>query len=71
MNMFNKILMNQNKNQKYFYKWDGTGLRYEIQEFISCIVNRRFSSSRLRRTESICMAEIMQQFIEKVNCMEI
>lgn len=61
----------QNKNQKYFYKWDGDGLRYEIQEFISCIVNKRFSTSRLRRRESICMAEIMQTFTERKNFFEI
>ena len=61
----------RNKNQKYFYKWDGAGLRYEIQEFISCIVNKRFSSARLRRRESVCMAEVMQQFVERKNFMEI
>lgn len=61
----------QNKNQKYFYKWDGEGLRYEIQEFISCIVNKRFSSSRLRRRESICIAKMMQQLTDRVNVFEI
>lgn len=61
----------QNMNQKYFYKWDGAGLRYEIQEFISCIVNKRFSTARLRRRESVCMAEVMQQFVERQNFMEI
>lgn len=61
----------QNQNKKYFYKWDGYGLRYEIQEFISCILNQRFSSARLRRRESICMAEIMQQFSERKNFYEI
>ena len=61
----------QNKNQKYFYKWDGAGLRYEIQEFISCILNKRFSTARLRRRESVCMAEVMQQFVERKNFMEI
>lgn len=61
----------QNKNKKFFYKWDGSGLRYEIQEFISCIVNHRFSSARLRRRESVCMAEIMQRFSERKNFMEI
>lgn len=61
----------QNQNQKFFYKWDGYGLRYEIQEFISCIVNHRFSTARLRRRESICMAEIMQNFTERKNFMEI
>lgn len=61
----------QNKNQKFFYKWDGAGLRYEIQEFISCIINKRFSTSRLRRRESICMAEIMEQFTNRKNFFEI
>ncbi len=61
----------QNQNKKYFYKWDGFGLRYEIQEFISCVINKRFSSARLRRRESICMAEIMQQFAERKNVIEI
>lgn len=57
-------------NKKYFYKWDGFGLRYEIQEFISCIINHRFSSARLRRKESICMADIMQKFAEHKNVYE-
>lgn len=60
-----------NQNKKYFYKWDGDGLRYEIQEFMSCIVNNRFSSARLRREESITMAKIMQNFTEKINFSEI
>lgn len=60
-----------NENKKFFYKWEGNGLRYEIQEFISCIVNHRFSSARLRRRESICMAEIMQRFSMKENLTEI
>lgn len=62
---------NQNDNKKYFYKWDGFGLRYEIQEFISCIVNKRFSSARLRRKESVCMAQVMEQFTERKNFFEI
>ena len=61
----------QNENKKFFYKWDGAGLRYEIQEFISCIINHRFSSARLRRRESICMADIMQKFTERINFREI
>ena len=61
----------QNDNKKFFYKWDGAGLRYEIQEFTSCIVNHRFSSARLRRRESICMAEIMQRFLDRNDVVEI
>jgi predicted dehydrogenase len=61
----------QNENKKFFYRWDGEGLRYEIQEFISCVLNKRFSSARLRRTESIAMAGVMQHFTERKNFMEI
>lgn len=61
----------QNNNKKFFYKWDGAGLRYEIQEFISCICNQRFSTQRLRRHESIAMAAIMEQFSRKINTSEI
>ena len=61
----------QNLNKKFFYQWDGAGLRYEIQEFISCIYNHRFSTARLRRRESIAMADIMQQFGERKNFVEI
>ena len=61
----------QNENKKFFYKWDGTGLRYEIQEFISCVVGKRLSTARLRRKESIFMAEMMQLFTEKKNLLNI
>ena len=61
----------QNENKKFFYKWDGAGLRYEIQEFVSCIYNHRLNSVRFRSSESIAMAAIMQQFTERKNFMEI
>lgn len=61
----------QNKNKKFFYQWDGAGLRYEIQEFISCIFNHRYSTARLRRRESVAMARVMQQFGERKNFMEL
>ena len=61
----------QNKNKKFFYQWDDAGLRYEIQEFISCIINNRFVTSKLSRRESITMAEIMQRFTERKNVMNI
>ena len=61
----------QNQNKKFFYKWDGAGLRYEIQEFVSCIFNHRLTTARLRQEDSITMAQIMQDFIERKNMMEI
>lgn len=61
----------QNKNKKFFYQWDGAGLRYEIQEFVSCILNHRFSTSKMPKKESITMANIMEQFSEQKNLMKI
>lgn len=61
----------QNENKKFFYKWNGAGLRYEIREFASCILNRRLSSARLRKDESVCMAGVMQQFAERRDVTEI
>lgn len=61
----------QNQNKKFFYKWDGAGLRYEIQEFISCVINHRLSTSRLRRRESIFMADVMERFAERKNLYHI
>lgn len=61
----------QTKNKKYFYSYDGEGLRYEIQEFISMIVNNRRSCYKLRRRESIAIAEIIEKFNKKENYTEI
>ena len=61
----------QAKNKKYFYSYDGEGLRYEIQEFVSMIVNNRRSCYKLRRRESIAIAQIMEKFNNKENYTEI
>lgn len=61
----------QTKNKKYFYSYDGDGLRYEIQEFMSMIVNHRKSSYKLRSGESIAIAEIIEKYNKKENYKEI
>lgn len=53
---------NQTKNKKYFYSYDGDGLRYEIQEWLSMIVNQRRSCYKLRRRESVAIAEIIEKY---------
>lgn len=57
----------QSKNKKFFYSYDGDGLRYEIQEFIAMIVNNRRSCYKLRRSESIAIAEIIEKYNKKEN----
>lgn len=61
----------QTKNKKFFYSYDGDGLRYEIQEFMSMIVNHRKSSYKLRSEESIVIAEVLEKFNQKINHHEI
>ena len=61
----------QNLNKKYFYKWEESGLRYEIQEFVSCIINERSSSARLTPRQSITMARVLEQFGNRENFFEL
>lgn len=57
----------QTKNKKYFYSFDGEGLRYEVQEFMSMIINKRASCYKLRRRESVTIAEIIEKYRNKEN----
>ena len=61
----------QTKNKKFFYSYDGDGLRYEIQEFVSMIINNRKSSYKLRKNESIAIANIIEKYNNKHNYVEI
>ena len=61
----------QTKNRKYFYSYDGEGLRYEIQEILSMIVNDRRSSYKLRRRESVAIADIIGRFRASQNLTEL
>ena len=61
----------QTRNKKYFYSYDGEGLRYEIQEFLSMIVNNRRSCYKLRRRESVAIAEIIEKYRKRENVTEI
>lgn len=61
----------QTLNKKYFYSYDGEGLRYEIQEWLSMIVNNRRSCYKLRRRESVAIAEIIEKYRNHENVTEI
>ena len=62
---------NQNLNKKYFYSFDGDGLRYELQEFISMIRNNRLTSHRLRREESIVIVSVIEKFLNLENVKQL
>lgn len=50
-----------NMNRKYFYKFDGEGLRYEISEFIQCILNNK-NSILLTIDEIRAITKMINQF---------
>lgn len=51
----------QSKNKKYYYKFDGDGLRYELAEFAFMIRNQTPESFKLRAAESIAIADIIEK----------
>lgn len=51
----------QRDNKKYYYKFDGDGLRYELAEFASMIRNETPESFKLRAAESIAIADIIER----------
>ena len=61
----------QTKNKKYFYGYDGDGLRYEIQEWLSMIVNGRRNCYKISKKESIAVANIIELYRNKENVTEI
>lgn len=52
----------QNKNRKFFYPYDGDGLRYEIKEFITDIINHT-PDIHLLPEEIVAMARLQEHYI--------
>jgi len=48
-------------NKKYYFKFDGDGLRYELAEFAQMIRNGTLESFKLRAAESVAMAAIIER----------
>jgi glycerol-3-phosphate cytidylyltransferase len=54
---------NFSENKKYFYKFEGDGLRYELAEFSSLINNEKSGTYKLTPMESKTINSIIEQFI--------
>ena len=52
------------KIQKFFAKFDGDGLRYELADFLKAI-NTGKTSYKFKNEESICIAGIIDKFLNK------
>lgn len=53
---------NQSNNKKYYYKFDGDGLRYELAEFVSMINNKK-GTHKLLAKESLYFAKVVENFL--------
>lgn len=63
---------NQNLNEKYFFKFDGDGLRYELVEFYRSIVDENINNNiNLTIAESIEISKILEIFSQKDKINEI
>lgn len=51
-----------NLTKKYFYKFEGDGLRYELNEFIQLINTDVLLTNKLSDSESIAIIDIIDQF---------
>lgn len=60
-----------NKTRKYFSKFDGDGLRYELNEFLMSINNSERNFLRVNKTESIAIIEIIENFRNGDNIINI
>lgn len=58
---------NFNDNKKYYYKFEGDGLRYEIAEFLNLINNNKLETFKLTIDESIKIIEIIEKFLNNEN----
>lgn len=60
----------QNLNKKYFYKYEGDGLRYEMNYFINAIVAKS-NSIYLNDKECITIATILEKYVTRNNVVYI
>lgn len=61
---------NQAHNKKYFYKFSGEGLRYEISEFVK-MINNKSQTHKLSPKESLHIAKIIESFLAGENLVKL
>lgn len=59
---------NPTENEKFFTKFLGDGLRYEVGDFVSVINGYNEKSFKLKREESIVLAELIEGFLRERTC---
>lgn len=54
---------NPGQNEKFFYKFLGDGLRYEISDFVAAVNGNEKKEYKLRMEESVALAKVMEAWI--------
>lgn len=57
----------RNKNQKYFYEFQWSGLRYELAEFLNLINSWKQESWKYTQEEMVLISELIEEFNLKNN----
>ena len=60
----------QNLNEKYFFKFDGDGMRHELVEFYNSIV-KNTTNINLTEEESIAISKIIEMFSKRESIIEL
>lgn len=60
----------QTNNKRYFYQLEGEGIRYELVAFIRMIKDKK-NTSCIENETSLAICELMEEFIEKRDVIEI
>ena len=55
---------NQNDNKKYFFPYESSGLRYEIEAFRNAVMNKARFRVRLTREENLKMIKIQSMIVK-------
>ena len=57
----------QNQTRKYFYKFDGEGLRYEINDFLIEMNKPNQKQFKFQASDSVAIASIIEKFRNNEN----
>lgn len=57
----------QNQNKKFFYPFSGEGLRYEIKDFVSNVLQRGSAYSKITQKELLVMVRVQEMYIRQMN----
>lgn len=59
------------RNKKYYYKFEGDGLRYELAEFVSMIHKEYYQTYKLMPNDSVAINSVIEKYLKGENIKKI